>query len=358
MKEVLFDYDSVSRKPQIVSEYLSQIKEHFSVEDKALVFLKRRTGRNMPVRKYAITNKGNFDAPFFEEICSEIKFKFPSLQLKASQSFLDATKIEPLGDTPIQLNLTPRDYQVESATIALQKGRGVIVLPTSAGKTLVIALMALTILKNKNYNILILVPDIQLVQQTSQDFLDYGIDPSLVSKWTGSHEFQNTKIVVANNQILLSKKQDQSVLANFGAIICDECLRKDTLIATNTGQIPIQQIKQGDLVYSFCQETKQIELRPVINTWLNLHKSNSYDHFLSIELENGTTLQVTPNHKIYTNRGMVRADELTENDVIFYRRLKFMTFRCKYVYVKATIQTYLSNLWKYWYNKACCSLKI
>ena len=113
MKEVLFDYDSVARKPQIVSEYLSQIREHFSVEDKALLFVKRRTGRNMPVRKYAITNKGNFDAPFFEEICSEIKFKFPSLKLKASQSFLDATKIEPLGDTPIQLNLTPRDYQID-----------------------------------------------------------------------------------------------------------------------------------------------------------------------------------------------------------------------------------------------------
>ena len=230
MKEVLFDYDSVARKPQIVSEYLSQIREHFSVEDKALLFVKRRTGRNMPVRKYAITNKGNFDAPFFEEICSEIKFKFPSLKLKASQSFLDATKIEPLGDTPIQLNLTPRDYQIESATIALQKGRGVIVLPTSAGKTLVIALMALTILKNKDYNILVLVPDIQLVQQTFQDFLDYGIDPSLVSKWTGSHEFQNTKIVVANNQILLSKKQDQSVLANFGAIICDECHKMGTAL--------------------------------------------------------------------------------------------------------------------------------
>jgi superfamily II DNA or RNA helicase len=228
MNEVLFDYDSVARKPQIVSEYLGQIREHFSAEDKALLFLKRRTGRNMPVRKYAITNKGNFDDPFFEEICAEIKIKFPSLKLKASQAFLDATKIDSLGDSPIDLNLTPRDYQIESATVALQKGRGVIVLPTSAGKTLVIALMASTVLKNKDYNILVLVPDIQLVQQTFQDFLDYGIDPSLVSKWTGSYEFQNTKIVVANNQILLSKKQDQSVLNNFQVVICDECHKMGT----------------------------------------------------------------------------------------------------------------------------------
>jgi hypothetical protein len=83
--EVLFDFDTVARKPRIVSEYLDQIREHFSIEDKALVFLRRRTGRNMPVRKYAITNKGHFDLPFFEEICNETRIKFPSLQLKVSQ---------------------------------------------------------------------------------------------------------------------------------------------------------------------------------------------------------------------------------------------------------------------------------
>ena len=33
--EVLFDFDTVARKPKIVSEYLNQIREHFSIEDKA-----------------------------------------------------------------------------------------------------------------------------------------------------------------------------------------------------------------------------------------------------------------------------------------------------------------------------------
>ena len=43
---VEFDYDTVARKPKIVSEYLDQIRELFSVEDKALVFMRRRTGRH------------------------------------------------------------------------------------------------------------------------------------------------------------------------------------------------------------------------------------------------------------------------------------------------------------------------
>ena len=221
--EVLFDFDTVARKPKIVSEYLDQIREHFSVEDKALVFLRRRTGRNMPVRKYAITNKGHFELPFFEEICNETRIKFPSLQLKVSQKLSEMVGIKPIADQPIQLNLTPRDYQSESASEALQRGNGVIVLPTSAGKTLVIALIASTILKEKDYNILVLVPDIQLVQQTYQDFLDYGVSEELVSKWTGNYEFQPTKIVVANNQILLSEKQDKEVLKRFQVVVCDEC---------------------------------------------------------------------------------------------------------------------------------------
>jgi superfamily II DNA or RNA helicase len=225
---VLFAFDTIERKPQIISPFLNEIREHFSIEDKALVFLRRRTGRKMPVRKYAISAKGFFDLPFFEEIYSQIKLTFPSLNLNVSPEFLQIAKNKFIADLPINLNLTPRDYQLESASAALKKGRGVIVLPTSAGKTLVIALIASTIVQAKDFNVLVLVPDIQLVQQTFQDFLDYGIDKSLISKWTGSNAFQPSKIVVANSQILLSKKQDKDVLDRFGAVIVDECHKMST----------------------------------------------------------------------------------------------------------------------------------
>lgn len=221
--QVLFEFDTVARKPRIVSEYLEQIREHFSVEDKALVFLRRRMGRNMPVRKYAITNKGYFDLPFFETICTELRENFPALNLTATEKFKELAFNLGFDQKSIKLNIDPRDYQLESANIALTKGRGVIVLPTSAGKTLVIAMIANTILQEKNYNILIVVPNIQLVQQTYQDFLDYGVSDKIISRWTGNHQFENTKIVIANDQILLSEKQDVSVLKNFQTIIVDEC---------------------------------------------------------------------------------------------------------------------------------------
>lgn len=227
---VLFDFDSVARKPQIVSEYLSEIREYFSVEDKAMAFMRRKFGRNMPVRKYAITNKGHFELPFYEQIKQEIQIKFPSIKIRLSEKFKQISNIPNLASKIYNLNLQPRDYQQDSAKSALEKGYGVIVLPTSAGKTLVIALMANSILKETNLKVLILVPDIQLVQQTYQDFLDYGIDSSLLSKWTGSYRFQDTRIVIANNQILLSEKQDKNVLQNFGVVINDECHKLSTAV--------------------------------------------------------------------------------------------------------------------------------
>jgi len=221
--EVLFDFDTVSRKPRIVSDFLDQIREHFSVEDKAMVFMRRRYGRNMPVRKYAITNKGNFDLPFYQEICKEITETFPSLVLKKTDKFDQFIQNKQIADELVKLQLEPRDYQKESAELALQKGNGIIVLPTSAGKTFTMALIAATAIKEKDYNIFIIVPNIQLVQQTYQDFLDYGIEETLVSKWTGNNEYKGTKIVISNSQILLSEKQDTTVLKDFQCVIVDEC---------------------------------------------------------------------------------------------------------------------------------------
>jgi superfamily II DNA or RNA helicase len=85
------------------------------------------------------------------------------------------------------------------------------------------ALISTAAIKEKNLNVFIIVPNIQLVQQTYQDFLDYGINETLVSKWTGNCEYKGTKIVISNSQILLSEKQDTAVIKDYQCVIVDEC---------------------------------------------------------------------------------------------------------------------------------------
>lgn len=220
---VTFDFDTVTKKPKIVSNFLPEIRELLSTEDKASIFARRRFGKNIPSRKYAITNKGSFDLPFYETIRDVIQNKFPALSINTTQNFAEKWLLEPIWKEPLPLKLAPRQYQYDSATKALNAGRGIIVLPTSAGKTLTVALIANTIASIKKQRILILVPNIQLAEQTHQDLLDYGMLQSSMSKWTGNYEYQSTQIVIANYQILLSDKQDISVLNEFGTVIIDEC---------------------------------------------------------------------------------------------------------------------------------------
>lgn len=221
--DILIDYNTVSRKPQLITEHLQEIRQIFSVEDKAQAFIRRRLGRNIPVRKYAITNKGFIEPFFVQTVIETIKIKYPSSKIVVSDKIKDLLLDKNLVSEPIKLKFEPRDYQYESSTKALKTGNGIIVLPTSAGKTLTIALIAETLRRHLNFKVLILVPNIQLVQQTYQDFLDYGIEKDLISKWTGDYSYEDTPIVIANNQILLSKKQDTNVLLNFNCLIVDEC---------------------------------------------------------------------------------------------------------------------------------------
>jgi hypothetical protein len=123
--------------------------------------------------------------------------------------------------------------------------------------------------------------------------------------------------MVRADELMGDNKDYEPKISHRPLIVLDECIRAGQLVTTDRGLIPIEEIKIGDNVLSYDIKTKEFEFQPVIKTFTNLHKSSSYDHFLKFEMDDGTTLEVTPNHKIYTsNRGYVRADELTENDDI------------------------------------------
>jgi superfamily II DNA or RNA helicase len=224
--KVLFDYDFGRKKGVITTDYLPNIREYFSVEDKNQAFKRRfAVGYRPSTRQYVITPQGRFEirlAPTIIEYLQSLEIKF---DITISDAFKKAYEPPFLFEDKIaKLNLPLRDYQEETIKAAIKNRGGVIILPTSAGKTLVMATLVSTIQEQVNKcKTLILVPDLQLATQTSSDFIEYGIPESSVTKWTGSNEPDpNASIIISNAQILQSEKQDLSALKDIDLLIVDE----------------------------------------------------------------------------------------------------------------------------------------
>ncbi len=70
---------------------------------------------------------------------------------------------------------------------------------------------------------------------------------------------------------------------------------------------PIEDVQKGDLVY-----THKGNWKPIIG----LHKNWHEGQIITLKLENGKQLSVTPNHKIFCKEGWKRADEIALDDKI------------------------------------------
>ena len=208
---IKFDYD-VGRNKAIISttnRLFGLIRESFSIEDKAARAKRRFSGRKIPTRKYVITEMGRFDIGLFGEIVKLLKRKGINFQMDGSEIFREKLDSKfPFyrsDDYEIsELNLKLRDYQMDGVRNALKFGSGTFVFPTSSGKTLLIATTIANILKSDPNAKIFVITLTHLVGQFVQDFISYGIDPDIISPWTGETGFVENKIVVAGNVIASS----------------------------------------------------------------------------------------------------------------------------------------------------------
>lgn len=97
-----------------------------------------------------------------------------------------------------------------------------------------------------------------------------------------------------------------SLLCNFG---CQYCVVGTTKISTPIGNIPIKDLKKGDEVHTYNEETKEIEVKKIMETMKR--KSEIY----KIKIGD-TELKITGEHPVFTKRGWVTISELKEDDII------------------------------------------
>ncbi|HEU5089283.1 MAG TPA: DEAD/DEAH box helicase family protein, partial [Roseiflexaceae bacterium] len=120
------------------------------------------------------------------------------------------------GGFRAKLAVTPRPYQEEALSAWLASvGRGVVVLPTGAGKT-VLALMAIERIKLRT---LVVVPTIELLHQWRSAIIDrLGVAPAKVGVYgDGRRELRPITIITYASAALATTPID-----GYGLLICDE----------------------------------------------------------------------------------------------------------------------------------------
>jgi len=217
----MITFDIKNQQGQITCDIstLDIIREQFSMANPAY----RKQAKFIPSRLYAITPKGKFEVGLLKDIISYVQlngydFNITSELKKEFTCGFDNPKLK-------TLSLNYRDYQEQSIIASLKQGRGVTIIPTAGGKTLICAGLIESLRKNLNDPealVLVTVPSIQLVEQTANDFISYGVEK--VTKWSGKNKIDtDAKVIVAGTQLLLSDKTDLSLLADVKILLVDEC---------------------------------------------------------------------------------------------------------------------------------------
>ena len=219
------DYDKKKKKAILSGDFFNEIREHFSVDNPAARF--SRGFSFIPKRLYSITPTGQFDIGLIPDIKNFLLEKQYNTTLDVSVDAKQALNPEIKATVNNSLSISLRDYQQDAVAGCLKQGRGISVLGTGAGKTLIIASLLESVFQNsKNkatFKCLVVVPDLGLVEQTFGDFAEYKVSFSY-SKWTGSHTPNlESNIIIANSAILQSQFEKNDWIKFVDVVVIDEC---------------------------------------------------------------------------------------------------------------------------------------
>lgn len=238
--KVEFQYDPKRREVRIISEFLPNIREAFSVSNPAARFSQNPY---VPSRFYAITASGYCGIGLVSEIVQYLYNLNIPIEIDTDSLYNDTIKslrYESNFIKELKCELKLREYQKSAVKIALSNGCGTVVVGTGGGKTFIMASL-LNNLDTRMGKVLIVVPDIGLVAQTYNDFISYGIPEHTVTKWTGKNEIDLSKnVIIANLGILQSECSDLSWFKQVTCLFVDEChkLRRGNKVNKLIDKIP------------------------------------------------------------------------------------------------------------------------
>tara|TARA_R100001129_G_scaffold12747_1_gene8333 strand:- start:10166 stop:11599 length:1434 start_codon:yes stop_codon:yes gene_type:complete len=224
-----FDYNSSTRKIQFRSEdkdLFDRIREHFSVENDGARFARYR-GRFAARRKYAITGTGACEIGLYWEIRQYLIKEQVKVDIEVSEKLQKILKVGKNIELFKNFTFNLREYQEDVIKKALKLGRGTCVLGTGAGKTFTTAALIENYFRDSKdkdtFKCIMLVPDLGLVSQTYDEFLNCGTTFKL-TKWTGKTKPDLTaNVIICNIGIVQSQFDSSDWLKYVDLLIVDEC---------------------------------------------------------------------------------------------------------------------------------------
>lgn len=199
-----------------------------------------------------------------------------------------------------------REHQAEAVNALINNGHGVVIAATGAGKTILCASLC-HVYGQHGIKTITIVPSQDLIKQTKADYVTY-LGAENVGEYSGTKKDTDKQHVVSTWQAL---KNNPKIVQMFQMVIVDECLAGNTAITMADGTTKaISNVEPGDVVVTYNEQSGAYEPNVVIKRHENLSVSST-EKMYRLNFDNGTTLEVTGNHKILTSDGYVRADELT-----------------------------------------------
>ena len=203
-----------------------------------------------------------------------------------------------------------RPYQVEAVDAVIDHIKKrlspcLLELATGAGKSLIVSAIARYLAGvAPNKRVLCIAPSKELIVQNHEKYVTGYKEPaSIYCSSAGSKDLRHQVIFASP----LTAVKNIRLIAHLGVsgIIIDECFPGETVISTPGGDVRIDEIKKGDVVY--CAGGSGI----VRSTFSKKSKT------ITIRTQNGKSIRCTPDHPIFTEKGFVAAEELENGARLF-----------------------------------------
>ena len=123
--------------------------------------------------------------------------------------------------------------------------------------------------------------------------------------------FDTCKQFIDDIQAIQASEKDPNDCATEPHDITHLCLTGDTLVRTTQGDIPIEELvgKEGDV---YCWDGEQITTSHFDSVCMTSDAAEVFE----VELEDGTKIKATANHKMLTAAGWKELKDITSDDEI------------------------------------------